>query len=124
MIKKVFKSFPNAIRGFFICLIFEHNMKFHVLASFFITIVGLILGLTRGEWILIIACIGIVWFAEVMNTAIEDICDVVRDNLNLDYKKTKDARDLAAGAVLVISLMSAIIGGIIFIPKLIAFFGF
>lgn len=124
MMKRVIKSFPHAVRGIFICLIFEHNMKFHVFASFFVFILGLILGLTKAEWIVVIACVGVVWCVEIMNTAVEDICDVVRDNLNLDYQKTKDARDLAAGAVLIVSLMSAVIGAMIFIPKLIIFFNF
>ncbi len=122
MVKKILGSFPHAIRGIMICLIFEHNMKFHVFVSLIIIVLGYVFNLSREEWIATLACIGVVLCAEIINTAIEDLCDVVRDNLNLDYQKTKDARDLAAGAVLIVSFISLVIGIMIFGPKFVALF--
>jgi len=54
----------------------------------------------------------------LMNSAIEDLANVVRDHDQMNYQATKDARDLAAGGVLVLAITSAIIGLLIFVPKL------
>jgi len=70
------------------------------------------------EWILLLLMIGLVMSAELINTAIEEVCNCMRDELGLKYKSSQRARDLAAGAVLVLAMLAALIGGIIFFPRL------
>ncbi len=120
---KFFKGFVYAQNGIY------HgangrNMKVHLFVAFLVVLFSLLLGISPLEWFIVLICIASVISAELINSAIEEICDLVRDRLHLDYSATTHARDLAAGAVLVLSLSSAIIGLIIFIPKLIGIFLF
>ena len=73
------------------------------------------LGLSTTEWLLIGFCIGSVFMAEIMNTAIEFLVDLVSPGF---HHKAGQVKDLAAGAVLVASMMSVVIGAVIFLPKL------
>lgn len=68
------------------------------------------------EWIAVCMCIGMVLSAEAVNSSIEALADLVSPEYNEAIKKTKD---LAAGAVLILAITAAIIGLIIFIPKII-----
>ena len=69
------------------------------------------------EWVIVLFLIGAVITAELFNTAIEEICNLATVKLKLRYSDTKVHRDLAAGAVLVIAVVAALIGMVIFIPK-------
>jgi diacylglycerol kinase (ATP) len=71
------------------------------------------------EWIICIALFGLVISAEMFNTAIEYVVDIASPE---KQEKAKHAKDIAAGAVLVNAIVSAIIGLQIFIPKIIIFF--
>ena len=74
------------------------------------------LKISINEWIICITLIGLVLSAELMNTAIETVVDMfTREKNELAGK----AKDISAGAVLILAIASAIVGGIIFIPKII-----
>lgn len=113
------ESFRYAISGIYFAFREERNFKVHsilaILAIFFATI----LQCNLTEWIIIILCIGIVMSAEIFNTAIENTMDWLDPQYNKYVKKVKD---LAAGGVLVVSIAVAIVGLLIFVPKVIHFF--
>lgn len=97
----------------------ERNMKIHVLATLIVTTLGFILGLEPLEWVACIFSIVIVIGSEMLNTAIETIVDIVSPNINPLAKK---AKDIAAGAVLVLAIGALVVGLIIFIPKIVNIF--
>lgn len=94
-------------------------MKIHLFAAAAVIIFGLILHISKTEWLVCLILFALVMGAELMNTAIEAVVDLVCPQKNDLAKLAKDA---SAGAVLVCAIFSAIAGGIIFVPKLIALF--
>lgn len=115
-LKDRIKSFGYAFNGIYLLFKGEPNAWIHLLAIIVVTTLGVIYQLTTIEWIIITSCFGAVLGAEAFNSAIEALADKVEPNKDPLIKKTKD---LAAGAVLLISIASAIIGILIFLPKII-----
>ena len=62
----------------------ERNMKIHLLAAFLAVTLGLLLGISRIEWLMIILIIFMVFSAETFNSAIEEICNLLKDKLGLN----------------------------------------
>lgn len=120
-IQKIVKAFGYAFngwkRGFE-----ENNIKIHLWATFLVLLASAIFKVSVVEFLIIILLIGLVISAELFNTAIEEICNVIKAKLKLDYSDTTMARDLAAGAVLVVSMVALLIGMIIFVPKVLMLF--
>ena len=116
-LRKRMKSFQFAFNGIGLLIRHEHNAWIHCFAAFCVIMAGLILGLTPYEWIAVIIAIGMVLSAEAVNSSIEALCDLVSPGYNEAIKK---AKDLAAGAVLILAIAAACIGLIIFLPKIIA----
>lgn len=104
-----------AVAGIIKLLKSERNMRVHCCAAIITVISGFLLKLTSGEWIAVILCIGTVMSAEAFNTAIEKLADIVCDRHNPAIAAVKD---IAAGGVLIVSLMSAAVGVAIFFSKL------
>lgn len=98
----------------------EKNMRIHCVMALFAVFVGLIFQISRLEWITITIVIVLVFALEMMNSVCEQIIDYVRPEISMEAKIIKD---MAAGAVLVAAIGSIIIGSLIFIPKIFAFFG-
>lgn len=119
---KVLKSFTYAAAGV-VSAFHERNMKVHGAAAGLVVLLGLVLGLSWLEWVEVFLLIGMVWSAEMFNTAIEELANIVRDELKLSYAATRRARDLAAGAVLVVAVIACVIGLRIFVPKMLAVIG-
>ena len=117
--KKLINSFKYALQGFASSFRTERNMKIHVVATILVIILGIYLKLNLIEWSIITIAIVIVISAELFNTAIETIVDMVSPQKN---EKAKLAKDISAGAVLIFAIGSAIVGFIIFLPKIIAIF--
>ncbi len=114
-LRKRAKSFKYAWQGIVALVRGEHNARIHLVAALIATILGFVLQISYLEWVAIVVSIGLVIATESMNTAVEAICDKVsteRDEL------IKKAKDCAAAAVLIVSMTAAIIGVIIFLPKL------
>ena len=111
--RKFFKSFGFAVTGIRTSFS-EQNFRFHVFAMVVVVVAGLLTGLTRIEWAIICIVIGLVLMAEMLNTAIEKVVDLASPDI---HPLAKAAKDIAAGAVLVIALFSVIIGILSFIPK-------
>lgn len=111
-----FKSLIYAFSGVKYFFLNERNGKIQLCLAVLTFLLGTGLGLTSAEWIAILICIASVISLEMLNTAIENLCDLVHEEF---HPKIKIAKDVAAGAVLCASIISAIIGSIIFIPKII-----
>ena len=111
--KKFIESLENALRGLLLALKDEQNLKIHTVAALLILVLGLIVELTSTEWMLILLCIGSVFNLELVNTAIEELCNLIQPNYHKSIGKIKD---ISAGAVLASALISAVIGISIFVP--------
>ena len=112
-LKKQLRSFGYAWKGIQSCVGKEQNLSFHLIAAMAVIIAGIVLGITRTEWIMVVMCIGTVIEAELFNTAIEKLVDLVSPERHPVAGRVKD---IAAGAVLICAVAAAIIGLIIFIP--------
>ena len=117
--KKLSNSFKYAFEGIFSSFKSERNMKIHFTIMLLVIIFGFIFKISMLEWIICIFCFAMVIGAEMFNTAIETVVDIAMPYRN---DKAKIAKDVAAGAVLVFAIASAIIGLIIFLPKIINLF--
>jgi diacylglycerol kinase (ATP) len=106
-----FRFAINGIKGFFRQ---EHNARIHLAATIAVFIAAWWLRLSGTEIILLVIVTGFVWSAEIFNTAIERIMDLISPERQPEVKLIKD---LAAAAVLVAALIAFITGAIIFIPK-------
>ena len=112
---KLINSFKYALEGFISSFKTERNMKIHILATIIVVLFGIYLKLNLIEWCVIVISIALVLAAELFNTAIETIVDMVSPEKN---PKAKLAKDISAAAVLALAIGAAIIGLIIFIPKM------
>jgi len=106
-------SFIFAARGLRLLVRNEHNARLHLAASTVAVGAGLLLRISASDWRWITLSIALVWLAEAINTAIEDLCDHVTPQFHLVIGRVKD---LAAGAVLVASAAAAVIGLLTFAP--------
>jgi len=113
--KKIANSFKYAWKGLISAFETERNMKIHVIIMFLVIISGIFFKINVFEWIICVMCFASVIGAELLNTAIETTVDIAMPERN---EKAKLAKDISAGAVLVIAIGSAIIGLMIFIPKM------
>lgn len=113
--RKRLQSFVYAYRGILYLLRTQHNAWIHLGFALMALVLGVCFSITQLEWITIIICIGMVFAAETFNTSIELLCDARYTEYD---KRAEIIKDTAAGAVLIVSISSAIIGGIIFLPKL------
>lgn len=92
------------------------NFRIHLAAILAVGLAGWYVRLSSAEWTCIVMAIGLVLVAELLNTGIELLVDLVSPGFNAQAGKVKD---IAAGAVLVAACISVVAGAIIFIPKLI-----
>ena len=113
--KKLMNSFKYAIQGILSSFKNERNMKIHVFIMILVISAGIILKINKYEWIVCILCFAIVIGGELFNTAIETVVDMVMPYKN---EKAKLAKDVSAGAVLILAMGAAICGLIIFVPKI------
>lgn len=113
--KKIANSFKYAWQGLISAFETERNMKIHVIIMFLVILSGIFFKINVYEWIICVMCFASVIGAELLNTAIETTVDIAMPERN---EKAKLAKDISAGAVLVIAIGSAIIGLMIFIPKM------
>lgn len=109
------RSFIYAWSGVRMLLAGEHNARLHLAAAVMAIILGILFGISPGEWVAIVLCIGAVFMAEAFNSAIEALCDLVSPG---PHPLIKRAKDMAAGAVLIMAAAAFVVGCIIFIPYL------
>jgi len=107
------RSFIYAFKGIGFVIKNEHNAWIHIGASGVIVTAGMLLEISLQDWIWLLLLILWVWFAEIMNTAFEHLCNVVSPEKN---ESVRIAKDVAAGAVLISAAAAALIGAAILIP--------
>ncbi|MFL6559282.1 MAG: diacylglycerol kinase family protein [Bacillus sp. (in: firmicutes)] len=108
-------SFSYAIAGIFIAFKSEKNMQFHLSCSIIVLLASYYFSITKIEWIFILFAIGGMFALEIVNTAVERVVDLVTAEF---HPLAKQAKDLAAGAVLIYAVVSVITGAVIFLPYL------
>jgi len=108
-------SFRYAFNGLKILIKEEHNARIHLFITCCVMIAGVIFKISRSEWIAIVFCTGLVFALEMINSAIENTADMISKEKNDTIKKIKD---LSAGAVLIAAIAAAVIGLVIFLPKI------
>ncbi len=114
-IKERIASFGYAFEGIFEVIKSQPNFKIHIFAALLSIGAGFYFKISTLEWCSIVGLIALVFGAETFNTAIEHLTNLVSPDYHILAKKTKDA---AAGAVLFIAIGAAIIGLLIFLPKI------
>lgn len=114
-ISQFVKSFGYAIKGIAVAVRTEQNLQIHLVAVVVVVVAGVKLQVSTAEWMVLVLCFGIVISAELINSAIEKLVDLVSPEYNA---KAGLIKDIAAGAVLVVAMAAAVVGGFIFIPKL------
>lgn len=114
-IKKRLKSFRYAFNGLLKAIKTQHNLWIHLSAAVVVIISGFYFQISHIEWMVIVLAIGGVITAELINTAIEWIVDLVSPD---HHPLAGAAKDVAAGAVLLIALTSVVIGILVFLPYL------
>lgn len=112
-------AFRYAVAGVIYAFKTERNFKIHIFAAIVVLLFAFFLSVSRIEWIILILVICVTITLELVNTAIENVVNLITVER---HPLAKVAKDVAAGAVLVSSLASVIIGLIIFIPRLIELF--
>jgi len=113
-----FKSQGYARNGLKLIYKNERNFRIDLLTALLVVCAGVFFQITHFEWIAISLVISIVFVSEVMNSAIEALCDTVSQDFKINIKY---AKDVSAGAVLVSALVSVITGTIVFLPYIIDF---
>lgn len=109
------KSCKYAWQGIKYCLLKEKNFQIQLAIALIICLGGVLLKLKSSEWLMILFCSALVLSLELVNTAIERLSDIVCGSIHPVIKQVKD---IAAGAVLLASIMSFVMGCIIFLPKI------
>lgn len=115
-LKKRAKSFTYAFAGVKFLLKEEHNALIHLFATVLAISLGVFLKISSIEWMFVLVSIGLVFSAELFNTAIEHLCNYISPMNNAVIKKVKD---LAAAGVLMVAIAAFLVGAIIFIPKIV-----
>lgn len=108
------RSVRYAVRGVAIMIRSQHNAWLHAVATAGVVALGLATGLSAAEWCWIVLAIMAVWIAEGLNTAFEFLTDVASPTFHPIAGK---AKDVAAGAVLLAAIGAAIIGALVFGPR-------
>lgn len=109
-------SFGFAFTGIFSAFQSERNMWIHLGAAMIVLIFGLLFEVSAYEWGLLVLCIAMVFSTELINTALEYTVNQISQERNYNAKRIKD---ISAAAVLITSLAAAVIGLVIFLPRVI-----
>lgn len=117
--KRFMKSFSNAARGIAYLFKSQRNARIEIIIATMVIASGILFHISTIEWALILLCISLVLGFEGFNTALELLADKVHPEIDPEIGKVKD---VAAGAVLITSIVAAIIGFIIFAPKFLILF--
>ena len=113
------KRFKFALNGILLSFKSETNFKIHLPIALITATAGFVFKLNLLEWCIILLAMGVVLSLEILNTAIESLVDIVSPGYS---EKAGRIKDMAAGAVFIAAMVSAIIGFIIFLPKIISHF--
>ena len=115
-IAKRLHSFRYAFAGLGVLFREEQNSWIHTLAAILAVIIGFVFHIRPWEWVAIVIVIGMVFTAEIINSSLERTADFVKAERD---ERKRDIKDLGAAAVLMCAITAAIVGMIVFLPKII-----
>jgi len=107
-------SFGHALRGLRV-LLRQPNARIHAVVACSVVALGIWLQISASDWLAVVLAMGLVMGAEALNTALEFAVDLAQPEW---HALARDAKDVAAAGVLVCSLASAVVGWMVFGPKL------
>ncbi len=113
-IRKLRQSFLYAISGLRACMRTERNFRIHLTAAVYVSVFAALGGLSATRYAVLCLCFALMMAAELLNTAIERLCDrqaACYDGL------VKEAKDIAAAAVFLCALFCVVIGAVFFLPS-------
>ena len=117
--KNFIKSFKYAANGIKECAKRELNFKIHIAATVCVFVFSYFFKVPKNEFILLLFCIMTVLSAELINTVVEELCNIIDEKYN---ERIKYIKDLSAGTVLISAVFSIVTGLIVFVPYLFEFF--
>lgn len=109
-------SLKHALDGFFHNIKTQPNFRFHLLAAICVVLLGIYFNITTFEWLILVFTINMVLVAEMVNTAIESMVDLITLERREDARV---AKDVSAAMVLVSAVSAAVVGLFVFWPKII-----
>lgn len=109
--QSLYRAFGCAIRGILTAVQTERNMKIHIAAALIVFIAAALLQLDRMSWLFLVLAIALVFIAELTNTAVEAIIDLISPE---EHVLARVAKDTAAGAALVAAVFAVVIGILVF----------
>jgi len=112
-VKRLVKSFDNAIRGVSFLLKSEQNARVHAVITILVGVLAFVLGVSRVESAILFMAVILVFAIEIINTAIEKVFDVCHPE---DHVLIRAAKDAMAGAVLISAVIATVVGIFIFLP--------
>ncbi len=113
------RSFGFAFQGLFYVIRTQRNMRIHLLAGLLVILAAFFFKVSAGEWAALLAIMALIYALEMVNTVIEAVVDLITPEF---HPLAKIAKDVAAGSVLMASIMAVGIGIIVFLPRLIQLF--
>ena len=113
-------SFGWAVQGLLVALASERHLRFHAAATVVVVALAALLPLSRWERVVLALAIGLVWVAELANTAVERLVDLVSPE---HHPVAGAVKDIAAAAVLVAAVASAVVGLLVLAPAVAAWAG-
>ena len=108
-------SFEHAFDGFIYAIRTQPNFRFHLLATIVAVLLGVYFSISTTEWLVLIFTVNMVLVAEMVNTSIESMVDLITVERRVN---AKTAKDVAAAMVLISAVLAIIIGLVIFLPKI------
>lgn len=112
MITSLLRSFRCAFSGIGWALRTQRNLRIHAAFTLGVVALGLVKSIAAWEWCAVLGCIALVWAAELMNSALEVLCDRITTEPDEHIRRAKDA---AAGAVLVCAIISVVVAALVFL---------
>ena len=109
--KKLVQSFGFAVNGIVAVWREERNFRIETAVAVVVSAFGIYLEFSKLEWAFILVCMAAVLSAEILNTAVEELCNKIEPNTDPVVGKIKD---MTAGLVLIVSLVSVVIGAMVF----------
>jgi diacylglycerol kinase len=109
------KAIGYAWQGIKYCFMSEKNFRIELVVALITFAFAIVLKIGINEWLAILFCCALVLSLEIINTAIEKLSNVVSTSIHPVIKLVKD---MAAGAVFLVSIISLITACIIFLPKI------
>ena len=109
-------SFRYALNGLKIAYLEEPNFRIHILALIVVVIAGIYLNIELRDWMILVLTSIIVIITELLNTAIENVCDFIHAEQNVTIGRIKD---VCAAAVLISAIGAIVVGAFVFYPYII-----